>query len=542
MSIGKYLNREWFRRTLTVVLTVVVVGVAVSDCPGVRTRNSPEYLTYQPGAENPGEAYYESAMELFYDGLYLESRRKLQEMLDRYPDSQMAPEVRLKIAESSYLEGDLQNAAVFYQQLIDRYPQLPEAYEARVRLRQCMERGASGYKALMNENAVPDRLAAVMVPLLAGKDFSDVTREIERLSRMGFNAVILRVFHNEGQPYHGPADASQVSSGVYFRSSGAPLVYDLLPDIAQICHRYNLKLFAWMNTRDAVYGMDDNPDLMTWRYDPAGDALKVGSGLNLFHPEVENYLVGLYRDLATYDIDGILVGDDLLLRLDEGFSHQARKTYAELYSRSLDPALVLQGIDPTADQGADLSNLSRELWNFSKMKCERIVELQEALCRAVKEIRPTLPFGVSFNFLASSDLQKGMIYLAQDLSRSSEAGFNYYAVATYQKQIARQLSLDQKQLYQYINEVISRSKAIVGRPQRVLIQVQLVDWQTETYIEPREVQELLDLVLAKEPPSLALFPYRPDFPYEEIQGQLALLGTVSNNSITMEDSNVQSED
>ena len=501
----------------------VLFAAVWASCHGLRTRNSPEFLAEQPGAVDPAERVYETATEHFYREDYDEARRVWLDLIEEHPASPAARRATFRIAECLFLTEDYQNGAVYYQRYLDQDADASFVHDARARLNQCLRRGASGFEALTEESAGSDRLAAVLVPVMAGRDLEEVSREITYLAQVGFNAIILRVFHREGHPFHGPVPEPGAPSGVYFRTGHAPVVHDLLNDVARVCRERGMRIFAWMTTREADYGWENRQDLACRRYDPATGRIVPGQGLNLFHPAVEERLVGLIRDLAANDIDGILLHDDLLLRDDEGFSDQARAVYERRFGRALDPARLFLRIETDEGGVPRVSEYGGEFWDFVRMKCDRIVELQVLLAMQAKRIRPTLRFGVSFMYEVASDFHHSRAWLSQDLVRSREAGFDYYAIAAYQSQIAREQSLTSARTLDFIERIARRAMILAGRPERALFKFQLVDWEEERMLGSEEVAAVLDRVLGDEIPSVAFFPYQPSYPFDEIRSQVARL-------------------
>ena len=513
------------------------VALAAAGCVGILTRNSPEYLAEQPGATHPADQMFQAATDLFYARHFDDARRAFLKLLEQYPRTRHTPAAQFKIAECLFFLDDFRNAAVYFQRYMDAYPQGPDYYDARARLAQCKEKGVTDTPALLAGNRPSDRLIAVMIPVLAGRNLVEVSVEMDRLARMGVNTVILRAFHNAGQPFHGLVTSPTTTAGVYFRTSHAPVVYDLLDDVAKICHRNGLRIFAWMNTREAVWGLPDRPELRTWRYDFAKGDIVPGEGLNLFHPQTEARLVGLFRDLATNDIDGVILQDDLLLRYDEDFSFEARQAYHRLTRHDLLPVRLYRKDAHRQAEAGGLGGFTEEYWEFARMKRDRLVEIQARLGEVVKEIRPTARFGVSFLYTAVNNPAQGLAFFAQDLTKSGEEGFDYYAVTAYQTQIARDLSLTEDQVYDVMENVAGRARAIIGSPEQVVIKLQVVDWERGRLLALSQIEKALARVAAGGVPGIALFPYRPDFPFDAIRAALARFESEATGSPPTEGTN-----
>jgi len=130
-----------------------------------------------------------------------------------------------------------------------------------------------------------------------------VEKRITDLKKAGIDTLILRVFQTKGDRMY-PFANPRYEEGVYFRTEYAPVVDDLLGKMTEMAHRNGLDIFAWMTTRYADYGVDENSDLRCVRYNFETKRMEASRGFSLFHPEALKRLQGLFRDLGRYPIDG----------------------------------------------------------------------------------------------------------------------------------------------------------------------------------------------------------------------------------------------
>ena len=96
----------------------------------------------------------------------------------------------------------------------------------------------------------PDKkVIAAQVLLFKSSTYEELEKEMAAMKASGVNIVIVRVFHNKGDRYHGFASQSKHQTGVYFKSSVAPVIDDVLTRIIDIGHRQGLLVYAWMTGR-----------------------------------------------------------------------------------------------------------------------------------------------------------------------------------------------------------------------------------------------------------------------------------------------------
>ena len=91
-------------------------------------------LTEFPRTELDPEVYYRLAEAAFNNKQYVESARRFQEVLNRYPASPFASWSLLRQGECFEAMGQSENAAIFYNAVIAEYPQSKPAKEARQKL------------------------------------------------------------------------------------------------------------------------------------------------------------------------------------------------------------------------------------------------------------------------------------------------------------------------------------------------------------------------------------------------------------------------
>src|SRR3989441_1356682 len=135
-------------------------------------------------------------------------------------------------------------------------------------------------------------------------------RELNRLRQSGTNTVVL------GVPQHRP------KAGVYFKTDWAPVLQDRLAAVVGVVHQQSLQIWAALSVRrmdwvDPALGWAD------WRYNSGTRRLDPAETLDLLHPALPDYLLGLFTDLAGTGIDGLLLLADPPSAANEGFRPHA---------------------------------------------------------------------------------------------------------------------------------------------------------------------------------------------------------------------------
>jgi tetratricopeptide (TPR) repeat protein len=376
--------------------------------------------------------------------------------------------------------------------------------------------------------SVPDatkvkRRVCAQVSYLDGKNLAEVEKRVLELKDAGVDTLILRVFHNRGDRMYRFVKARH-EEGVFFKTDHAPVIDDVLGQIAEIIHRHGLELFAWMTTRHATYGVEKHPEYRSWSYNFETKKMEVGRGLNLFHPGVLKRLEGLLRDLGRYPIDGILFQDDLILRHNEDFSVEAGKAFLKEFGYSPHPDIFY--IDPYKSESGKyyVKGYTDQFWTWAKWKNRHLMEVASQLISAAKESNPKLQVAINLYFEAVLDGSNGVAWFSQTLPEALGKGFDYYAIMAYHRQAMRGRGIELKESINLMAEAARTAVKSVGDPSRVLMKIWILDWKSNEAVgydlaPQKEIEEILVKVLEQGAVSLAFVPYLHQFPLHQLKSK-----------------------
>jgi len=361
------------------------------------------------------------------------------------------------------------------------------------------------------------RLRVAQVLLFEGRSMDDIFANLEKLRDAGVNTVFIRVFHNNGdRPLleGGPSGRS----GVYFQTDAAPVLKDYLAEIIPVCRRLGLSVYAWMTTRRSEWLLSEHPELAELTLDLETGRRLPSHSLNIFHPTVKNRLFHAFRDLAAYDIDGILFQDDLVMRVGEGFSPEAVGAYLEDTGETASPDSIFY-LDGT---GNPLSILSADkyrsaFWEWAEWKNRRLLELAWELMDSARKVRPALRFALNLYYEAVLNPRMALAWYAQDLKVAQGYPFDYFSLMSYHRQIRKELSLSGEEALGVLSTMSRRAVREVGRPERVIMKVQSLDWDTHQLLPGEELDRALEAAAPMEGVSLAFVRSRSDPPLDVIR-------------------------
>ncbi|MBE9528549.1 MAG: tetratricopeptide repeat protein [Proteobacteria bacterium] len=477
------------------------------------------------------------ATHLLESGDYRGAAREFSRLIENFPLSSFVAPAQLGMARAHFSSGrytEAERGARLYLKNFPESKELDTALELFRRARSARNTPpvAPALKpeklsAQTGSVASSGAIKAVQIPLFLQSDYSDIGIEMARLKASGLDTVIVRVFHNAGDRYYAsadPVDGVWNETGVYFKTDHAPVIDDVLGPLVELAHANGLKIFAWMTTRYADYGLEHRSDLACGAYDLKKKRGVRCKGLDLFNEEAVEHLEALYSDLAEYAIDGILFQDDLVLRQTEGFGERAETLFEAEFGSA--PAPERLYISKGPGRSVDYTPL---FWRWAAWKNARLLEVASRLKSVVKTKNPEARFAINLMYESVTNPPYALAWLSQDLTAAVEVGFDYYSIMAYHRQMESELNKRPIAIRGLIGKMVADATRTVKEPSKVLVKLQIVDWETGESVEDGEVTEILKEISHSLPVSLAVVPYRDDFPYSELSTKNgeALLGRTS---------------
>jgi biofilm PGA synthesis lipoprotein PgaB len=358
--------------------------------------------------------------------------------------------------------------------------------------------------SMPSEAIASPRIRAAQVSYLASRNYPQVAAEFARMRRTGFDTVILRVFQRPGDRFY-PFVEAQAPAGVYFATDAAPVVADVLGSLVTLAHAAGLKVFAWMTTLSTPLAESE-----AWRgrrYDPNTGRIVPNEALDPFRPEVRQRLMTLYGDLAQYDIDGVLLQDDLVLRQTEGFSSAALGGCLRDVGRIFSPRELFVSEYRSEDGRVRIGRVGESFQEWASWKNRRLLQLAADVRQAARKVRPELPFALNLPYEVLTAPRQALAWFSQDFNRASEADFEYLAIMAYHRQMSAELSVPVEEAIAKVGEMALSGVRDSRDPARLLLKLQTRDFVSARQVGAAELHDILRSVKPAGKLSLAFFPY-----------------------------------
>jgi len=473
------------------------------------------------------------AMFLYKQGHYEISAREFGRVIDYFPGSQIIPHAQYMIGDAYLSASKYQEAVNQLQQFIKNFPANVLKVEASLKLDVAQTKLKETSLLFTPELPVAKippstssrqegAMRAVQIAMFEGKDYREVEGELNQLKISGIDTIILRVFHNKNDrfyPFVKPRNRGahlKDGSGVYFKTNESPVVEDILAPVLTMAHKKGLKVFAWMTTRYADYGLEERKDLRCKAYDFSTRNIVPCKGLDLFNDDSVQHLERLFDDLAKYPIDGILFQDDLILKHNEGFGPFSEALFEKDTGVELVPLRLYSDVSENGKGGYYVAQYSPEFWMWSSWKNKRLLDVAQRLKKVVKKRKLDAKFAINLMYETVSNPPYALAWLSQSLDEAVKHGFDYYAIMAYHQQMQEELKKEPSEIHNIIENMTTEAVRIIGEPRKVLMKLQMIDWNTSRPLPDEDIVKLLTTIKAIDNVSLALVPYRKDFPFEKL--------------------------
>lgn len=154
-----------------------------------------------------------------------------------------------------------------------------------------------------------------------------------------------------------------------------------------------------------------------------------------------------------------------------------------------------------------VGNYSYTFWRWSRWKNQKLLDLARNLIRATREVNPSIKFVLNFMYESVTDQENALAWLSQDLEAAMKLPLDFYAIMAYHRQIKKELHLSDEETYEKIPSMTARLLRVLDDPSKILMKIQVRDWNTRKQIPSLQIDEVLRRIDSQSKISLAFVPY-----------------------------------
>ncbi|MGA1847344.1 poly-beta-1,6-N-acetyl-D-glucosamine N-deacetylase PgaB [Deferribacter abyssi] len=319
-------------------------------------------------------------------------------------------------------------------------------------------------KIVLVNNEKPQKIVGVQIFNMQKSYKNNLDYYFSLLKKAGVNTVFIRVFQNDGDRYHYGIKTS-CKHGLYFKSDKACTVYDILPEFIRYGKKYGIKIYAWIGTRKLSFLVEKYGKNKTFYL--SNNRKREGYGVDLFSSVIFKELISIFRELARYNIDGILLQDDYILRIDESASFDALTKYLIDHDKNLSPNYTFDSLPI----------------DFFTWKKDYLADLLNRIKWEVKKINPKIKFAVNIYYETLLDKNKGIKWYGQCIDTYNKLGFKYFASMLYSEQIKKEMKFDNNNYLIMLDNILSVWSNKIYPSYRLIAKLQIRDFKKKVKID-----------------------------------------------------------
>ena len=336
------------------------------------------------------------------------------------------------------------------------------------------------------EETTPVRVMHVDLDYVYDSD-AEQRKNIDTLIQRVYDMKISHVFL---QAYADPEGDGNVKA-LYFPNRWLPMRADLFNFLSwQLRTRANVNVYAWMPVLAFDLG-DDVPRVQHWSESGVSMEPTQYRRLSPWSPLARQQITEIYEDLARHSVfQGVLFHDDALLSDFEDASPDALAAYA------------------AAGLGHDIASIRRspeQMQAWSRYKSRFLTDFTMELAQTVRNIRgPHVKTARNIYAMPVLDPQTEE-WFAQNLNDFIQA---YDWTAVMAMPLMEKVPL--KQSKQWLDTLVKTSLAQEGARDKVLFELQTLDWNKKSAHQPIPASQLADWMDQLQMSGARHFGYYPD--------------------------------
>jgi hypothetical protein len=268
----------------------------------------------------------------------------------------------------------------------------------------------------------------------------------------------------------------------------------LLAKSVFFAHSSGLKLLVLLPTRAMHYLFKEHPEWQDIQYAVSSGSLEPVDRLDLFDPHVTASLTDIFRDIAGYSIDGIILDEDFCYPDTDGMSKTARARYKQTFGRSFPIRTSVGRINGLLPHEHAVDAYGEAFWNLAVLKRERLLILLKNIMQASRAVNKDLTFGIALHipglFLDDREL---LAWYSHDLGAFRKLGVDYFWLAIPHREIRVRKDINYRKSIETVARITVSSLSLVNNPAMMVIAVQTVTPEGKP-LSLTEVEEVSDQV------------------------------------------------
>ena len=290
-------------------------------------------------------------------------------------------------------------------------------------------------------------------------------------------------------------------------TNGVRMDNDVLANITYLAHQSGLKLFVIVPTRENKALLEEHSEWEDMRYDLGSGTIQPTGRLDLFQQPVVDYLMSTIKEIASFSVDGILLGSDFYYSDIEGMSAVAQELYREKFNASLVPGDLYKKVKENGN-GMKVEEYGESFMPWAGMKRDQLMVVLRETMKTALSVNPGIKFGMPLHVNGFETQIEALTRYSYDMSAFRKIDVDYYWIAIQHRQMRIKQDLNYKKSMELVSRMVQIATTMVKEPYKSIIGVQTTA-ATGKVLPLSEIEEASALVKKSGEPGIA-FMINPD--------------------------------
>lgn len=409
-ALGLYSQAVYLRRMsrpfpyLRAIVVTLSVSLLLSGCLRFPTPD----LGVQALRNQTEKHSLHQAKIAFLQADYSAAVLLLNRFLRNHSQSPRSLEARWWLARA-YQEAGKLSSAVEHFRFLAHAPN-PYQTKAQLRMTQLVDR--------LGESMTDGSREGILVSLDSVQTSSDLDSVILTNQEIKGSVILLNV----------PCGVDGNALG-----NGHPFSLDTVRSVIQHMHAQGIAVYFGVTLRClGRFAQDQRETLGNWKdweYDPQSGRLRPSPYYSLNFWRYRVFLVEWISQLRDLPLAGLVLRNEVIEGLYEGFSPLAVETFAQEFDVDFNPARIFNEYRPVSTIDADSGvQLPAVFWKWVGWKARERIRILQDLVQTLHVRLPRLQFGIEVQLQSITDPIQGLVYFAEDWVDIARGPFDMFLV------------------------------------------------------------------------------------------------------------------
>ena len=269
---------------------------------------------------------------------------------------------------------------------------------------------------------------------------------------------------------------------------------EVVPNIVFLAHHAGIKLQVVLPTRSIPGPIAAHGEWEDLAYDLNKDGYKNTGKLDLFNTKAVSYLTDLAKEIASYSIDGLLLGADFSYEPLEGMSRAASSFASSKLNATIEPANLYLTLGK-GPEGRFIQEYSTLFHRWTVVKRDRLLTVFELIRSSVRKSNTSAAIGITIPVVYPLASQADMLTrFAIDVEEYRKRNADYFLAPTDYRYLQEQKQLDYMQAIEEVSRISRSAFSMVKDGRRIIVVLPMTERLTGKPLRSTEIEEVYNIV------------------------------------------------